>query len=594
MAGPTLAFGKHSSGKILHISEAAPGGDCHCICPECDLPLVAKKGHVTPHFAHHPDGGGGTEGCGTTGQMTALHTFARDLFLSGGYVRLPSAARDGHRAVDPAEVELTDVRTEQRFEGHQPDVIGRATDGPLLIEIVVTNRVSDQKTALIRRQRLESLEIVISRDSVSGKLSLAAVEDHVRRGAKRHWIFNEKLENFLHARYHLDGVRPRGRLTTDKSRALARLYDRLAGLPKVSTPSPNKTSLSQWLEGTRPSFEGYFRTPADEWRAFVLLQCQHGPGVPLSRIVTKLQRAEHLHAELSRFSCSATESNEVGLPEFGVEACVFTFLSDLEKQGAVVCLPSGNWRLLVDLPEQQPFSSERRPGLLRKPDYMAMRHQEMEASLQRIVSKLELTERAEFAEGIGAWWKRPLIDGRLTPLVIIKAGDYRWTRLKQQLAAVELALNSDEPDPFNPIGLPMSAAAAVWAAKVADDENERARLRCEKLQARAVQKFGPGIAPMWLLTRPSRRGLSPLEFARASEIGLQDALRELERRFVSTDRIPMIQEEFKVWVGRKFRGKGLRFIQTKNDWLPDRRTPLECCYDDVSRVQMQKLVEERF
>lgn len=83
MAGPTLAFGKHLSGEILHITEATPGGDCHCICPQCDLPLVAKKGHMTPHFAHHPDGGGGTEGCGTTGQMTALHTFARDLFLSG-------------------------------------------------------------------------------------------------------------------------------------------------------------------------------------------------------------------------------------------------------------------------------------------------------------------------------------------------------------------------------------------------------------------------------------------------------------------------------------------------------------------------------
>lgn len=374
-------------------------------------------------------------------------SFARDLFLGGGLVQLPSASRDGHHVLDAAEVELTGVRTEQRFDGYQPDVIGIASDRPLLIEIAVTHTVSPHKAALIRRQRMEAFELVIKPESVPGTLSRATIEDQVRRHVHRHWIFNEKPENYLYARYHLDGVRPRVQPATVKSAALARLYDRLA-------------------------------------------------------------------------------------------------------------------------------------------------HQEMRASLQRIVERLDPAGRREFEDGIGAWWTRP-VDGSATPLDIVKAGDYRWTRLKQQVAAIERALNANEPRLFDPRGLPMSAAAAAWAAKAASDENERGRLRCERLYARALQKFGPEIATIWLSLGPSQRGPSPLDYARTSEAGLQDALRALERRFVNTSRIPIVQQEFKAWVERRFRRKGLSFIQTQNDGLPDRRTPLQCCYDDESRVQMQGLVEGR-
>ncbi|EHS52049.1 hypothetical protein PDO_4915 [Rhizobium sp. PDO1-076] len=33
MRGLTLAFGRHSSGEILHISQAANGSNCFCTCP---------------------------------------------------------------------------------------------------------------------------------------------------------------------------------------------------------------------------------------------------------------------------------------------------------------------------------------------------------------------------------------------------------------------------------------------------------------------------------------------------------------------------------------------------------------------------------
>lgn len=75
----------------------------------------------------------------------------------------------------------------------------------------------------------------------------------------------------------------------------------------------------------------------------------------------------------------------------------------------------------------------------------------------------------------------------------------------------------------------------------------------------------------------------------ASDAGLRISLDELEQRFVNKNRIPVIQEKLRVWVERKFGLKGLRFIQGGNDGLPERRTPLQCCYDEVSLAKMQEL-----
>ena len=590
MPGPTLAFGKHSSGEILHISKAANGIHCHCTCPKCDVPLIARTEHATPHFAHRPEAGSGTAGCGTTGQMTALHTFARDLFLKGGRVRLPDLSQDGHRVAGLTEVDLTDVRTEQRFDGHQPDVVFTASGRPLLMEIAVTHPVLPSKAGLIRRQRVEAFEIDIKPKSVPGSFSPEAVENHVRREAPRRWIFNESLENHLYSLYHLDGVQGREQLTSETSRALAVLYDRMAGLPKVPAPAvaAKKASVAEWLGDIRPSFEGYFRTASDDWRAFVLLECMNGLGLPLRRIVNRLKAAEHLHVDLLRFASSKTQSAEAGLPAFGVEACVFTFLSDLEQRGAVVCLPGGNWRLLVELPGQQPLPFGPLPARLTRSELTTMRHEEIEGILQRIAAHLSPTDSEEFANGIGAWWKRTL-DGSSTPLDIITVGNYRFDRLKQQLVAIDQALSSVTPDLSNPLGLPMSEAIAAHAARFLIVEREKGLLRCEKLQERALEKFGTEIGAIWLGTRPSRKGLSPRDLAKGSEAGLKASLEALEYRFVDKNRVCYFQEKFHTWTEKKFRGKGLRFIQKKNDWLPDRRTPRQCCFDDVSSRAMQEL-----
>ncbi|WP_323572360.1 hypothetical protein [Rhizobium sp. 28DA2] len=266
---------------------------------------------------------------------------------------------------------------------------------------------------------------------------------------------------------------------------------------------------------------------------------------------------------------------------------MFTFLSELEQRGAVVCL-GGIWRLLVELPRQQaqPFGPvAQRPT---RAELVAKRRNEVKATLQRIVAKLDAADRDEFESDIKEWWTCPLF-GRSTPLDIISVGNYQWERLKKQLAAIENALNSDTPDLGEPLGLPMSAAIAAHAARAAILETERGLRRCEGLRAKALQKFDAEVAEIWLATRPFQKGQSPLEHAMASDSGLKTSLEALERRFVHRGSIPVIREDFQVWVTKKFGNRGLRFIHRRNDGLPDRRTPLQCCYDEVSLAGMREL-----
>ena len=70
--------------------------------------------------------------------------------------------------------------------------------------------------------------------------------------------FNEKLENHLHSLYHLDGVRMRGELKSEKSRDLAVLYDRMARLRKVPALAAKKGYCLRVAERHAPIIRGLF------------------------------------------------------------------------------------------------------------------------------------------------------------------------------------------------------------------------------------------------------------------------------------------------------------------------------------------------
>jgi hypothetical protein len=91
---------------------------------------------------------------------------------------------------------------------------------------------------------------------------------------------------------------------------------------------------------------------------------------------------------------------------------VFTFLSDLEKRGAVACL-GGIWRLLADLPKHQPLPLGPLPARPTRREFVATRREEAEAILQRIAAKLSATDRDEFVRGLEGGGRGPLMEAQL-------------------------------------------------------------------------------------------------------------------------------------------------------------------------------------
>jgi len=67
-------------GKLIHISQVERGLKCNCKCPDCEKPLVARKGQKTKHhFAHYPGANCSAE--------TVLHQLGKRLL----YNRISSA-----------------------------------------------------------------------------------------------------------------------------------------------------------------------------------------------------------------------------------------------------------------------------------------------------------------------------------------------------------------------------------------------------------------------------------------------------------------------------------------------------------------------
>ena len=78
-----LPFGL-KDGKILHISQVEQGLNCGCICPNCQHPLIARKGSkTTHHFAHYK----GKE-C-EKALETALHIAAKEILSRYKRIILP-------------------------------------------------------------------------------------------------------------------------------------------------------------------------------------------------------------------------------------------------------------------------------------------------------------------------------------------------------------------------------------------------------------------------------------------------------------------------------------------------------------------------
>ena len=89
-----------ATGKMFSAQDVVRGLACGCVCPECGLPLAAKKGDVlTWHFAHASVFGG----CSGAAE-SSLHKLAKqgeEQFLFEAKVVLQPLLQEAYRLLQP-------------------------------------------------------------------------------------------------------------------------------------------------------------------------------------------------------------------------------------------------------------------------------------------------------------------------------------------------------------------------------------------------------------------------------------------------------------------------------------------------------------
>lgn len=216
MASGTLFYGL-KGGKPVHISEAANGLKCDCICSYCKNILIAKnKGNKKkPHFAHYK-----SDDC-FYGNETAIHLIAKEIFKKARKFKFPEVIvyadvetwkqdhgyiRHRKIIVNKRErlIPIDEVYIEKSYEGFKPDILIFAKDKPLIVEVRVTHPVDEDKLVKIRNSGTSAIEIDLQ--GVDPSIYPEELEDLVLINSKnRHWLYNrygeDEKESFEHKFY---------------------------------------------------------------------------------------------------------------------------------------------------------------------------------------------------------------------------------------------------------------------------------------------------------------------------------------------------------------------------------------------------------
>lgn len=195
---------------IHELSVAERGKACHCVCPNCGKPLIAKMGKKKQwHFAHEG------EACDiAVAQQTALHMLAKEIIEESKRLLFPGISIDQDGFMDAVEdyrvkaripqtveyrkdsvVTCDSVTLERKLSNIVPDIIVTVKGRCCLIEIAVTHFVDEEKEKKIREIGLPLFEIDLSGlfNSTFSKKELT--EEVLYNPNNRTWIFNPLFDN---------------------------------------------------------------------------------------------------------------------------------------------------------------------------------------------------------------------------------------------------------------------------------------------------------------------------------------------------------------------------------------------------------------
>lgn len=135
------------TGKMIYVAYASNGESCNCICAECGETLIARQGESKEwHFAHK------------SGKLciyapeTALHWLSKQIVAEENSIKLPN----GNSFL------YTQCLQEAWMPGIRPDIKISNGAETMLVEIVVTNKISKAKRVKLQESNLSVLVIDLS------------------------------------------------------------------------------------------------------------------------------------------------------------------------------------------------------------------------------------------------------------------------------------------------------------------------------------------------------------------------------------------------------------------------------------------------
>jgi hypothetical protein len=195
MEDVTLPFGL-KEGELVEVSEVERGLQCGCFCPNCNSPLIARKGGgMIHHFAHKNEGNckGALE--------TTLHLGAKDILDRFKKIMLPPVItflRWDYSILLYNEQTLVfdKISLEKRLDDIIPDIIIEIQGKELIIEIAVSHYIDNRKKEKIERLNISTLEIDLRK--YKKHINFKELEDILINTSKhKSWIYNTKEQNFI-------------------------------------------------------------------------------------------------------------------------------------------------------------------------------------------------------------------------------------------------------------------------------------------------------------------------------------------------------------------------------------------------------------
>lgn len=546
--GAELVYGERPDGTLAHVSEAAKGLACDCICPACGRTLVAVKGHrVMEHFRHH----GKNSGCGKNAETNA-HSWAKEVLGRELQILLPGVgAHIGKEKLQTHKERMfrfVRAEHEKTLDDIVPDVVLTTADGQqLLVEVMVTHPCGPEKIAKLRDRGLATLEVDMS--SWRRSSDRQQIEDALIEWAPRAWLYNRKLDDAEERLRLLIAEREAREAEAERrrqERAAAEVREREArrqreldsqvdSVRQAVAAARRSRSDAGRLEFKAVQRDPVFRSlllarrhdcgflvPAERWQAAILERIVRVPVdenfiLPQFGVETALrviQDCVHPH-----FYRGLAEGVQSALPE-GLRQqtmprhAVQSFLHHLCDQGILQGDGLGGFEIADDRAEALEAAHE--AWQLR-----ARRRRAIDRAMEKILQAIPAEERAGFSP---ERWQRHRIPGFDRVLdAIVESEPEVWKRFDHALLAIERMVDGGEAA-AETLGLPLSGEIERARERAREQARREAGDREQRLRSAAYESVGAEAAG-WLIA--AQDGSTPGELARASEDGLAAALRAL-------------------------------------------------------------------